>query len=96
MELVNELYAFTEGTHTGAPGRRVSETAVVEAERIETVAVVKEAVEALVLMLSPFAPHTAEELWAFLGHADGLAAARLAGVRSAGGEGRRRSSCPCR
>ena len=26
-------------------------------------------------MLSPFAPHTAEELWQMLGHADGLAAA---------------------
>ena len=75
MELVNELYAFTEGTHVGAPGRRGSEAAVVEAERIEAVAVVKEAVEALVLMLSPFAPHTAEELWACLGHATGLTTA---------------------
>jgi leucyl-tRNA synthetase len=75
MELVNELYAFTEGTHMGAPGRRVSETAVVEAERIETVAAIKEAVEALVLMLSPFAPHTAEELWASLGHPQSLTAA---------------------
>jgi leucyl-tRNA synthetase len=53
----------------------VSETAVVEAERIETVAVIKEAVEALVLMLSPFAPHTAEELWAALGHAQSLTSA---------------------
>jgi leucyl-tRNA synthetase len=26
-------------------------------------------------MLSPFAPHTAEELWEVLGHADGLTAA---------------------
>src|SRR5215203_3159930 len=75
MELVNELYAFTEGTHMGAPGRRLSETAVVEAERIETIAAIKEAVEALVLMLSPFAPHTAEELWASLGHQQGVTAA---------------------
>ena len=75
MELVNELYAFTEGTHTGAPGRRGAEAAVVEAERIETIAVVKEAVEALVLMLSPFAPHTSEELWASMGHSIGLTAA---------------------
>jgi leucyl-tRNA synthetase len=75
MELVNELYAFTEGTHMGAPGRRLSETAVVEAERIETIAAIKEAVEALVLMLSPFAPHTAEELWVSLGHQQGLTAA---------------------
>jgi leucyl-tRNA synthetase len=72
MELVNELYAFTESTQTGAPGRRGSEAPVVEAERVETIAVMKESVEALVLMLSPFAPHTAEELWACLGHTDGL------------------------
>jgi leucyl-tRNA synthetase len=76
MELVNDLYAFSEGTRLGAPGRRGgSEAAVLEAERLETIAVVKEAVEALVLMLSPFAPHTAEELWASLGHAGGLTAA---------------------
>jgi leucyl-tRNA synthetase len=75
MELVNELYAFTEGTNTGAPGHRGSEAAVVEAERIETIAVVKEAVEALVLMLAPFAPHTAEELWTCIGQSTGLTAA---------------------
>ena len=27
-------------------------------------------------LLSPFAPHTAEELWSFLGHAEGLTTAR--------------------
>ena len=35
----------------------------------------REAVEVLVRMLAPFAPHTAEELWEMLGHDDGLAAA---------------------
>ena len=35
----------------------------------------KEAVEALVLMLSPFAPHMAEELWELLGHPGGVDAA---------------------
>jgi leucyl-tRNA synthetase len=39
------------------------------------VAVVKEAVEALVRMLSPFTPHMAEELWERLGHAGGIVAA---------------------
>ena len=34
-----------------------------------------ESIEALVLMLSPFAPHMAEELWELLGHADGVVAA---------------------
>ena len=36
---------------------------------------VKEAVEALVLMISPFTPHMAEELWERLGHAGGVVAA---------------------
>jgi leucyl-tRNA synthetase len=76
MELVNHIYAFSEGTQTGAPGHRDGgEVAVGEVERIETIAVVKEAIEALVLMLSPFAPHTAEELWERLGHDEGLVTA---------------------
>ncbi len=78
MELVNELYAFSEGTATGIPGRRGAEQADAPAvaERPETAAVVREAVEALVRMLAPFAPHAAEEMWEQLGHAGGLAAAR--------------------
>jgi leucyl-tRNA synthetase len=34
--------------------------------------VVREAIEALVRMLSPFAPHMCEELWEMLGYRDGL------------------------
>ena len=33
---------------------------------------VREALEALVLMLAPFAPHVAEEMWEGLGHAGGI------------------------
>jgi leucyl-tRNA synthetase len=33
---------------------------------------VREALEALVLMLAPFSPHAAEEMWQHLGHAGGL------------------------
>ena len=33
---------------------------------------VREALEALVVMLTPFSPHIAEEMWEGLGHADGL------------------------
>ena len=76
MEMVNELYAFSEDyTATGAPGRRPKTDGTPVAERPETLAVLKEALDALVLLLSPFAPHTCEELWEMLGHGGGLAAA---------------------
>ena len=52
MELVNELYAFTEKGERSAQAARV----------------VREAVESLIVMLSPFAPHTMEELWQMYGH----------------------------
>ncbi len=35
---------------------------------------VREALESLILMLTPFTPHVAEELWAALGHAGGILA----------------------
>jgi leucyl-tRNA synthetase len=60
MELVNELYTFV---------------ATASADRAETRLVMREAIEALVRMLSPFAPHTTEELWEELGHANGLTTA---------------------
>ena len=59
MELVNELYAFTEKRERTAQAGKV----------------VREAVEALIVMLSPFAPHTMEELWQMYGHAEGMIAA---------------------
>src|SRR6476469_9994210 len=59
MELVNELYAYTD------KGQRTAQAGLVA----------REAIEALVLMVSPFAPHTAEELWARYGHEGGLALA---------------------
>jgi leucyl-tRNA synthetase len=83
MELVNELYAFTEQhTQAGSPGRR-SDAAVASAERPETVFVIGEAIEALVLMLSPFAPHMAEELWEQLGHDGGVVRAGWPGFDEA-------------
>jgi leucyl-tRNA synthetase len=76
MELVNELYAFcgqTEclriGQHPGAAPE------VGSVERAGTIAVLKESVEALVRMISPFTPHMAEELWEMLGHTNGIVAA---------------------
>jgi leucyl-tRNA synthetase len=70
MELVNELYAFTDAAGVTKQGRLVAASLAPP-----TAAVLAEAVEALVLMLSPFVPHMAEELWELLGHADGVVAA---------------------
>jgi leucyl-tRNA synthetase len=75
MELVNELYAFCSRSKCFAVGRGDEETTVGVIERPGTVAVLKEAIESLVLMLSPFAPHMAEELWEALGHTGGVVAA---------------------
>jgi leucyl-tRNA synthetase len=72
MELVNELYAFSQGTAHGAPSRDA--VAPGRADPPNTLAVMREALQALVVMLSPFAPHTAEELWQRLGHVRGLGA----------------------
>ena len=74
MELVNELYGFSEGTAHGAPSRAEVEPGRVE--RAQTIAALREAIDALVVMISPFAPHTAEELWLKLGHVGGLEQAR--------------------
>ena len=77
MELVNELYAFSDKAVTGGPAHRADGDVqhAGQAERHQTVCVVREAVEALIRMLAPFAPHMAEELWARLGHDAGLSAA---------------------
>ncbi len=49
-------------------------------ERPGTIAVVTEAVDALVRMLAPFAPHTGEELWEMLGHTGRSVRIQLAGA----------------
>jgi leucyl-tRNA synthetase len=76
MELVNEIYAFCDRPDRVLVGRQAARAAVSgQAERRETLAVLKEAIEALLRMLSPFAPHMAEELWEMLGHAESIEAA---------------------
>jgi leucyl-tRNA synthetase len=60
MELVNDLYAFGDGVQKAKTARP------------ESMAVLREAIEALIVMISPFAPHTAEELWEMTGHAGGI------------------------
>ena len=57
MELVNEINQFL---NAAGPGN--------EADR----AVVREAVETTVILLSPVVPHVAEELWRMLGHEETL------------------------
>ncbi|HKF65552.1 MAG TPA: leucine--tRNA ligase, partial [Vicinamibacterales bacterium] len=74
MELVNELYTFSETTPHGQPSKNAPAGAPASL-RPQTIAVMREALDALVLMVSPFAPHMGEELWQMLGHDDGLARA---------------------
>ena len=73
MELVNDLYAFCERARIG-PFAADAEAPAAGAGP-EALAVVREALEALVLMLAPFTPHLAEELWEALGHGEGVEAA---------------------
>jgi leucyl-tRNA synthetase len=61
MELVNELYAFCDKHGIRPTGREDQPPPAID--RAETGAVLREAAEALILMISPFAPHLAEELW---------------------------------
>ena len=75
MELVNEIYAFCGRENCGLLSRESEHVSAGTAERPATIAVVKEAVEALIRLLSPFTPHMAEELWERLGHANGIVAA---------------------
>jgi leucyl-tRNA synthetase len=63
MELVNELYAFEADAQAATP---------TTGKATQAAAVFKEAIESLILMISPFAPHTAEELWERTGHSGGL------------------------
>jgi len=63
MELSNELGSFSERVRSGA-----SSAEEAAADR----AVFSEAVEYLVMLLSPFAPHIADELWELLGHTPSL------------------------
>jgi leucyl-tRNA synthetase len=59
MELVNEMHRFDPMTGP-------------EQEREEKKVVLRKALETLLLLLSPFAPHIAEELWRKLGHSDSI------------------------
>jgi leucyl-tRNA synthetase len=59
MELVNALYQFEAASLDRGPAA-------------ERVALLREAVETTLLLLGPFCPHVAEELWQRLGHAESL------------------------
>ena len=59
MELVNALYAFEQASLDGM-------------SRSARSALMREGVETVLLLLAPFCPHVAEELWAQIGHAESL------------------------
>jgi leucyl-tRNA synthetase len=59
MELVNALHAFEAA-------------AAAPASRDERLGLIQEAMETLLVLLGPFCPHIAEELWSVLGHPESL------------------------
>ena len=74
MELVNALYVFCEKTRLGPYHVPSEETNAATRDRQH--AVLKEAIESLILMLSPFTPHLAEELWEEMGYGDAIESAQ--------------------
>ncbi len=64
MELTNEIYSFDQAVDKNGSAS------------VEDVRIAREAFEALIRMLTPFAPHMAEELWQQFGHSESLAHAR--------------------
>jgi len=64
MELTNAIYAFDQGVEKNA--------AVSDLD----IRVAREAFEALIIMLAPFAPHISEEMWESLGHSESLSRAQ--------------------
>jgi leucyl-tRNA synthetase len=58
MELVNALHAF--------------EASFGQGDRDERRTLLREAVETLLVLLAPFCPHLAEELWSQLGHQESV------------------------
>lgn len=66
MELMNDLDKFSVDADSGNPRK----------------AVFHEAIDAVVRLLSPFAPHIAEELWRELGHKDSILKAHWPEVKS--------------
>jgi leucyl-tRNA synthetase len=59
MELVNALYAFETASRDRMPAG-------------ERAALLREAVETVLLLLGPISPHVTEELWAHLGHRESV------------------------
>jgi leucyl-tRNA synthetase len=63
MELVNALHDFEPASRDTMP-------------RAERLALLREAVETVIVLLAPFCPHVTEELWSLVGHRDSVFAER--------------------
>lgn len=70
MELSNALGEFRPGSSSGRP-ESLKFTSPATASSADVFAI-GEALESLVIMLAPFSPHVAEEMWESLGHQGGL------------------------
>ena len=83
MELVNEMYAYEDSVQRGG-------------EEAAPLSLMADAQRKLVLMLAPFAPYLAHELWEMLGENSEPVARALAEVRSGAGKRGRSSRSPSR
>ena len=61
MELTNEIYAFDQSAEKSEQATELDSQ------------LAREAIESLIAMLTPFAPHMAEEMWEAYGHSESLA-----------------------
>jgi leucyl-tRNA synthetase len=66
MELVNALHAFESSSSDALPSDQPGSASG------ERTALLREAVDTLLLLLGPFSPHVTEELWQQLGHPTSL------------------------
>lgn len=71
--LNNTIASVTEEMENMRPNTSIAKLIVLNNHLTGLDAVPRDAVEPLILMLSPIAPHISEELWSRLGHTDSLA-----------------------
>jgi len=66
MEMTNEMHSFATSAHSPGDGAQSAPSPGGEGRGEGATSVISEAVESLILLLSPMVPHIADELWSML------------------------------